>query len=79
MNDKDVKYFQFITSLSEEQFSLWYEGISDDEADYALEIMQKARAAIGVKIAEIFDVEEATTNLSAAKGLIEKFTLKGMK
>jgi hypothetical protein len=77
MNDKDSKYFQFITSLTEDQFTLWYEGIGDEEAEYAMNVMQKARAEIGVKIAEIFDIEEATTNLSAAKGLLDKFTLSG--
>lgn len=77
MNPNETKYFRFITKMNQDEFENWYTTVSDEEANYALSIMQKARAEIGTKIAEIFDAEEATKNLSAAKNVLGKFTLKG--
>jgi hypothetical protein len=64
--------------MDQEEFENWYGRISNEEADYALNIMQKARTEIRVKMAEIFDDESVTKNLSAAKGVLGKFTLNGV-
>jgi hypothetical protein len=77
MNPDETKYLRFISSMDQDQFENWYERISNEEADYALNIMQKARAEIRTKMAEIFDDENVTKNLSAAKGVLGKYTLKG--
>ena len=63
--------------MNQDEFEDWYVTISDDEAEYALKIMEKARAEIRTKMAEIFDEEGATRDLSIAKDVLGKYTLKG--
>jgi len=41
--------------MNQDEFEDWYVTISDDEAEYALKIMEKARAEILTKMEEIFD------------------------
>lgn len=74
MNDWDKNNLQFILSLSSEEFEDWYGSISDDDMDYAMELLQRARAEVGVQIASLYD---NCDNVNDAKKLLKQFTLKG--
>lgn len=74
MNDWDRNNLQFIMSLTPEQFDEWYSSISQDDVEYAIEIIKQARSETVVKMAEIFD---ETEDLSLARTVLSKFTLKG--
>lgn len=72
MNDYDRNNLQFIMSLDEKQFDEWYTSISDDDVEYALELIQQARLELNMKIHEVTD-EVADTSL--AKAALKKFML----
>ena len=74
MNDRDQRNLDFILSLTPEQFEEWYSSISQDDIGYAIEIMKQARAVTAEKIADFFDNAE---DLSLARSLLTRFTLKG--
>jgi hypothetical protein len=74
MNDWDRNNLQFILSLTPEQFDEWYSSISQDDVEYAIEIIRQARSETVVKMAEIFDDAE---DLSLARSVLANFTLKG--
>jgi hypothetical protein len=76
MNDWDKNNLQFILALDENQFDEWYSSISDDDADYAMELLKAARAEVAMQIAELYD-NTAEDNLSDAKEVLGRFTLKG--
>jgi hypothetical protein len=74
MNDWDRNNLHFIMSLTPEQFDEWYSSISQDDVEYAIEIIRQARSETVVKMAEIFDDAE---DLSLARSVLANFTLKG--
>lgn len=76
MNDWDKNNLQFILSLDETQFDEWYSSISDDDAEYAMELLKQARSIVSVQLAELYD-EKAEEDLSDAKNVLGRFTLKG--
>ena len=76
MNNWDKNNLQFILSLDENQFDEWYSSISDDDADYAMELLKAARAEVAMQIAELYD-NTVEDNLSDAKEVLGRFTLKG--
>ena len=76
MNNWDKSNLQFILSLDENQFDEWYSSISDDDADYAMELLKAARAEVAMQIAELYD-NTVEDNLSDAKEVLGRFTLKG--
>jgi hypothetical protein len=77
MNIAETKYFQRISQMDQDQFQNWFLTLSDEEADYALELMAKARAEIQEKIVQLFEEPEATENLDVAKSILGKYTLGG--
>ena len=77
MNIAETKYFQRISQMDQDQFQNWFLTLSDEEADYALNLMTKARAEIQEKIVQLFEEPEATENLDVAKSILGKYTLGG--
>jgi len=75
MNKHDRDNYLFIMSLSPQQFENWYATISDDDAQYAIELIRMARTELIQQTAEILDDVE---NLFAAKEVLGKFTLTGV-
>lgn len=63
MNDHDRSNFQFIMSLSLEQFDEWYTNISSDDVDYAIELCQAARLELAMNVDEVKDVTQAKQTL----------------
>jgi hypothetical protein len=72
MNDHDRNNFKYIMSLDEKQFDKWYASISEDDVDYALELMKQARLELDVKTHEVFD---EVMNTSLAQKALKKFML----
>lgn len=72
MNQHDRDNLNFIMSLDEEGFDKWYATLSDDDVDYALEIIQAGRAELMLQAAELSDNVEDTT---LAKDALKKFML----
>jgi len=77
MNIAETKYFQRISQMDQDQFQNWFLTLNDEEADYALNLMTKARAEIQEKIVQLFEEPEATENLDVAKSILGKYTLGG--
>lgn len=74
MNDWDRNNLEFILSLTTEQFDKWYSSISQDDVDYAIEIMSRARLETNERISEIFGEGD---DLALARSVLANFTLKG--
>lgn len=74
MNDHDKSNLQYIMALSQEEFEVWYAEISDDDAEYAIELLKKARQELVAIEIELLDEVETFTE---AKNILDRFTLKG--
>ncbi len=74
MNKHDTENLQFMLALSETQFDVWYSQLDNDDADYALELLQMARTEIAMNVAAMHDNPE---DLGDAQNVLGKFTLKG--
>jgi predicted nuclease of restriction endonuclease-like RecB superfamily len=74
MNKEDQRNLQFIMSLSEEEYDIWLQTINDEYAEYAFQLFEMARAELALKRVEVTD---DVTDISKAKNLLGKFTLKG--
>ncbi len=71
MNDHDRNNLNFILSLDEDGFEKWYVTLSDDDVDYALELLKAARTEVAMKHSEIFDdVEDCTEAVQVLKGFM---------
>jgi hypothetical protein len=74
MNQHDTENLKFILALSADQFDVWFSSLSNDDADYAMELLEMARAEVTLKVAELND---EPVSLNEAKNVLGKFTLKG--
>ena len=72
MNNWDKNNLNFILSLKAAEFDEWYESLSQDDLEYAMDLMKQARAEVGVQLASLFDEPKT---LSAARNALAKFTL----
>jgi hypothetical protein len=75
MNKYDRENYHFIMSLTPKEFDEWYKTISDDDAAYAMELIQQARTELAEQSASLFD---DITSFKEARKLLKKFTLKGV-
>ena len=76
MNDWDKNNLEFIMSLSPKEFDEWYECLDDDDIKYAMELLAQARSEVAD---HLVGLKEEVTDLSAAKNVLGKYTLKGIK
>lgn len=74
MNNYERGQFNFIMSLSEEEFDEWMMSIPDDDIQYALELIQLARAELSMHEYSMFD-DLDKSDLSEARALLKKFQL----
>jgi hypothetical protein len=63
MNDYDRNNFEFIMSLSPQQFDEWYASISLDDIEYAIELCQAARLEMALNTDAVKDLTEANNVL----------------
>lgn len=69
MNDYDKSNLDFIMNADEQTFDEWMMKVSDDDIQYALELIRMARSELMVEELEIQDVVEDT---AVAKALLER-------
>lgn len=70
MNPNDSNNLKFILSIeNEKDFRDWYSSLSEDDAQYALEIVKAARTELLLQTAELFDeVIDCTEAMNLLKG-----------
>ncbi len=74
MNPYDLNNLSYIMSLNNEQFDEWMLTVSDDDINYAIEIIQARRAEL---IMAEHDLLEDELDVTEAQSILSKFTLKG--
>ena len=72
MNDHDRSNLQFILSLDEDGFDKWTATLSEDDVDYALELLKAARTEVMMQAVSLTDEVEDT---SEAMGVLKGFML----
>jgi hypothetical protein len=72
MNDHDRSNLQFILSLDEKSYDDWTASLTEDDIDYALELLKAARTEAMMHIAQLADEVEDTTE---ANSLLKGFML----
>lgn len=72
MNKHDMDNVNFILSLNEREFDKWANSISQDDLDYAIEIIKARRLELAAEEASYFDEVE---NVSEANAILKKFML----
>lgn len=73
MNPNDIKNLEYIKSLTDEQFDEWIETLAEDDINYALELLQKARANLILLEVELADeVEDLAAAQAVLKGIMAK-------
>ena len=71
MNDHDRNNLQFILSLDEYGFDKWSASLSEDDVDYAIELLKAARTEVMLQAAALSDdVEDTTEAMSILKGFM---------
>lgn len=78
MNDHDKENLRFILTASEEVLYDWWDKISDDDKDYAQELLRAYRREL-VQLEVYYKelTEQGGTGLGEAKAVLKKFTLRG--
>lgn len=74
MNEHDRNNVNFIMSLNEQQFDEWANELTDDDIDYAIEIIKMARAELFLEKLAL-ENEHMEEDLSLAKNFLQKYTL----
>lgn len=74
MNEHDKDNLSFILSLNGKALEEWYDTLSKDDIEYAMELLREARSLISVHVLEINDDVEDVTEAAA---ILKKFTLNG--
>jgi hypothetical protein len=71
MNDHDRNNLQFILSLDEKAYDEWTASLSEDDVDYALELLKAARTEVMMQAASFADeVEDCTEANAILKGFM---------
>lgn len=71
MNDHDRNNLNFIMSLDENGFDEWSATLSEDDVDYALELLKIARSEVMMKALECVDeVEDTHEAMNVLKGFM---------
>jgi hypothetical protein len=74
MNDYDRSNLNFILNLSDKQIPIWFATISEDDKNYAFELLREYRSELVIRALELEDTNGET---DIAKDYLKKFTLKG--
>lgn len=72
MNDQDYSNLQFLLNANEETLRQWFDVVSDDDKDYAMELLQTAQGEI---LFFRMQYEEDVTDLTEARNILSKFTV----
>ena len=74
MNRRDRENLKFLLTVSEESFNDWLSKADNDDVEYALELIKKAKLEYMVKELELTD---EVPNFNEAKAVIDK--IRNMK
>jgi len=72
MNNRDINNLQFLMRVSDEEFDQWCLRATPDDYEYALSLF-KAKNAIDM----MHQLEKPVNDISDAKDILKKYTLKG--
>jgi len=77
MNDWDRNNINYLMGLSEEEFDDFMASMSDDDVQYAIELIQILKAETALLAEELRDVyyQEEGMDLSQARAVLAKFRL----
>jgi hypothetical protein len=64
MSEHDLENLRFLMTISKESFDRWLASASDDDVEYALELIERHRALAVQFRDEVGDVSEAKRMLS---------------
>ena len=84
MNSHDKKNLEFLMSVSPEVLQDWYATVSQDDVDYAMELLAYAsaefdRAELVQAAKECLTLNDDNLDCTEAKTFLSKLTLKGIK
>lgn len=74
MNPRDQANFEFIMSLTPDQLQTFFSQRSDDDIQYAIELVRRVRSEVELKNQEILDREEM--DLSEARAVLARIMAK---
>ena len=72
MNPRDLENVRFIMSLNEQQFEAWASTLSEDDIEYAINIVKAARTEVLFKSVE---TDTPIEDFSEANAVLKKFML----
>ena len=72
MNPHDLNNVRYIMSLNDDQFNEWADSLTDDDLQYAMELLRAARLQNVHQELELMDEVE---DLTEAKNVLAKFML----
>lgn len=75
MNDYDRSNLNYIMGLNTEQFDSWALELSDDDIQYAIELIRQARLEVAVQEQNLLDAELEDSNFAEANAVLQKFRL----
>ena len=76
MNDFDRENVNFLLNASKEDMEDWYLHATEDDYNYALEIIRAARTELEMQELELIDGEIEYDDLIEARSVLSKFALK---
>ena len=80
MNPYDKKNLDFLMYASPETIRDWYEHVSEDDIQYAIELIRMARLEMSLEELDIAEYAmPESEDFSDAKEALSKFTLKGIR
>lgn len=74
MNKHDRDNLQFLLSADKSTMDQWYQTVSEDDVEYALELLQLYRTELELREFDLIDAE-AEQDLSQAQSVLSRFTL----
>lgn len=75
MNPNDHKNVNFIMSLSNDQFEIWAVSLSQDDIDYAVEIIKQARLDLLEQEDTLMNAQAEDNNFAEAREVLSRFRL----
>lgn len=78
MNQWDLDNFRFLMNIKQQEFDAWMEQASDDDIEYALELIKYARTELAVQLMEAAEEMEEfeEMDLTLAKEVLGKFAIR---
>ena len=76
MNSFDRENLNFLLTASKKDMDEWYHYATQDDLDYAIELIRAARTELELQELELIDSEVGDNNLTEARTVLAKFTLQ---